>query len=268
MKFVIPSLSRTNIIINKSLKLLVEKYKIPENNIYIFVINQELFEYDKNIKKLYPDINLVIGPLGLNNMRNYITSYFPENTELVCIDDDITDLLFLQIDENITDIKSSKRYKLISFNKELFHSFLKDAFNKLYTNNATLFGIYPVRNGFFMKDLPEVTYDLRFIVGAFWGCINKKDNCRKLFLEEKEDVERTLLSYTFDNCIIRYNHITLVTNYYKEKGGMQSRNTNRIEKSKESCEYLLNKFPNYTRLYTSKKTGVYEIRLRDKSSNN
>lgn len=267
MIFVIPSLSRANTIINKSLKLLINNYEINENSIYIFIIQEELKEYEDIIKTLYPNINLIIGPLGLNNMRNFITSYFPENTKIVCMDDDIKDLLFLKINEDIQNIKSSKRYKLISLDKELFNNFLTDAFDKLYNNNATLFGIYPVRNGYFMKDLPEITYDLKFIVGAFWGYINKKDYCRKIFLEEKEDVERTLLSYTFDKCVIRYNHITLVTNYYKEKGGMQSRNTNRIEQSKESCKYLLDKFPNYTKLYTSKKTGVYEVRLRNKLGN-
>lgn len=265
MKFIIPSLSRQNLIVNKTLKLLVNEYNIDENSIYIFVIQEEFDEYTKTIKSLYPNINIIIGPLGLNNMRNFIHSYFPENTELVCIDDDIKDLKFLKINNEIKDIKSSKRYELQSFNRENFMKFLEDAFNNLYKNNATLFGIYPVKNGYFMKDLPEITYDLKFIVGAFWGCINK--SYLNVFLEEKEDVERTLLAYTFDKCVIRYNHITLDTNYYKEKGGMQTRNEDRIETSKESCKYLLSSFPLYTSLYTSKKSGIYEIRLRDKLLN-
>ena len=38
MKFIIPSLSRTNLIVNKTLKLLVNEYNVDENSIYIFVI--------------------------------------------------------------------------------------------------------------------------------------------------------------------------------------------------------------------------------------
>jgi hypothetical protein len=48
---------------------------------------------------------------------------------------------------------------------------------------------------------------------------------------------------------------------------MQARNEDRIETSKESCKYLLSSFPIYTTLYTSKKTGIYEIKLRDKLRN-
>ena len=78
MKFIIPSLSRTNLIVNKTLKLLVNEYNVDENSIYIFVIQEEFDGYTKTVKSLYTNINIVIGPLGLNHMRNFIHSYFPE----------------------------------------------------------------------------------------------------------------------------------------------------------------------------------------------
>ena len=52
-------------------------------------------------------------------------------------------------------------------------------------NNIGLFGIYPIKNGYFMKDLPEKTIDLRFCVGTFWGCINNHNI--QINIEEKED---------------------------------------------------------------------------------
>ena len=51
-------------------------------------------------------------------------------------------------------------------------------------------------NHFFMKD--TITTNLRYIVGAFYGTINRHDSNLKLYLEEKEDVLRTLQYYKKD----------------------------------------------------------------------
>ena len=258
--FVIPSLSRVKTLATKSLNLLVDRYNVPCSSIFIFVIREE-FEAYTSLYALYPKIRIVVGPLGLHNMRNHIRLYFPVSTQMVCLDDDIDDLCIMRVDESIIDKTKASRYPLVSMSSTEFGAFINDAFETLRATNLRLFGIYPVRNGYFMKGLPYKSIDLRFCVGAFWGCINDHSTDLVIHIEEKEDFERTLLYYKKDRGVLRFNTICPKTKYYKEAGGMQSTSIDRTESSKVSCAYLIDRFPEYCKLYTSKKSGIYEVRL-------
>ena len=253
MIYVIPSLSRIETLKNKSLQILKN---VPRQLIYIFVVKEEYEEYRKNIEQ---PINVIIGPLGLHNMRNFIRLYFPEGTKMVCMDDDISQLYIMKENMSIDNKKTAARYPLYPLNDL---SFLDDAFNTLEKTGLKFFGIYPVKNGYFMKTLSYKSSDLRFCVGAFWGCINEHSNDLMINIEEKEDFERTLLYYKRDKGVLRFNTICADTRYYKEKGGLQSRGLDRKETSKLSCTYLIATFPEFCKLYTSKKSGIYEVRLK------
>lgn len=247
-KIVIPSLSRPTILCQKTLKV-CQTASIPLDKIYLFITESQKCSYISEIEKHgFCGINIITeSPVGLDKVRNFITDYFDEREYLLHLDDDIDSLYKLD----------PVKYTLIEITDiiELFNN----AFEICKRKNIGLFGIYPVRNGYFMKDSPEISYDLRFCVGTLWGCIN--DKSIKISIEEKEDVERTLLYYKKYGKILRLNYITIKTNYYKTPGGMQNGVTNRIETSKESCKYLLETYPEYTRLYTGKKSGIWEIKL-------
>jgi hypothetical protein len=123
-----------------------------------------------------------------------------------------------------------------------------------------LFGVYPVNNPYFMSN--SITYNLRFIVGPFWGIINRHNKNLKLTIDEKEDVERTILYYREDKKILRYNNISFKTSYYIEKGGMQTENKDRKEESFKSSIYLSLKYPYYCHLKPKKKkSGFTEVIL-------
>lgn len=261
MFFIIPSLSRTTIILQKTLPLLIEKFGIQQTTIYVFVIEEEYLEYFHQITTKYPNVQIQTGPLGLHHMRNHIRKFFPEGTKMVCLDDDIDDIVEMREDLSIENKKSCKRYPLHSLTSQEFQILLSNAFQILEERKIHLFGFYPVKNGYFMKSLPNISYDLRFCVGSFWGCINQHSSNLLLSIEEKEDFERTLQYYTQDSSVLRYNHISPVTNYYKEKGGMQSRGMDRKKTSVKSTQYLLDNYPNLCRLYTAKKNGIYEVKL-------
>jgi len=263
--FAIPSYQRSSLLASKTLAMLCH-FQIPMENVYVFIVKEDQYSYESSlVSYINQGLHLEIGPLGLHHMRNYIRSYFPEGCELIQLDDDIEDLYSMQEDSSIEDIKSCKRYPLYKMTLQEFHSMIDAAFHYLRQHQLHLFGIYPVRNGYFMKDLPEITLDLRFCVGVFWGCINQHKNELQLELEEKEDVERTLRYYVQDKGILRFNRIVPKTNYYKTPGGMQARPYSRIDSSKASCNYLMTHFKPYCKLYTSKKSGIYEIRLLTKS---
>jgi len=255
----IPSYKRSKILFNNTFNLCL-KWNIKLSNIHIFVVEDDYEDY-KNVLADYLDVKIIIGPLGLHNMRNFITKYFPNDTPILHMDDDISDLVTLNIDYSVDDVKSSKRYKLVPFVPlNSMSEWISFAFEYTKNHSATLFGIYPVKNGFFMKDSPEITTTLKFCVGVFWGIWN--DHNILINIEEKEDFERTLLCYDKDKKIIRFNWIAPVTKYYKTQGGMQYHNKDRKHESKISCDYLLNNWSQYCKLYTSKKSGIYEIRFK------
>jgi hypothetical protein len=83
----------------------------------------------------------------------------------------------------------------------------------------------------------------------------------KLTINEKENAERTLQHWVIDNAVLRFNNIGIETKYYKNKGGMQSEGKNRKEEALKSAYYLNKKYPNLTKIYLGKKSGVPEIRM-------
>ena len=84
-------------------------------------------------------------------------------------------------------------------------------------------------------------------------------------MDDKEDFERTIKYYIQDGGLIRYCNISVVSSYYREKGGMQETRTN--ERILKSAEKLVETYPNLCSLYLGKKNGFAEIKLRDKKKN-
>jgi hypothetical protein len=108
---------------------------------------------------------------------------------------------------------------------------------------------------------PNITTDLRFIVGPMWGMINRHRNDLKLTIDEKENSERTLQFWVADRKILRFNNIGIETKYYKNKGGMQSEEKNRKLEALKSVHYLHKIYPNLTKIFLTKKSGMPEIKM-------
>ena len=150
--------------------------------------------------------------------------------------------------------KSKPKLKKLS-NLKLF---VKDAFDECKDNNAFLWGIYPVDNYYFMRK--TITKDLRYIAGGVFGVINRKSKDLKLWLEEKEDVLRTIQFFVKDGAVIRYNYIGIKTINFA-KGGM-SFNRDRIKEGKTAVEKLHKKYPSFTRIkLPTKSHPYYELNL-------
>lgn len=260
----IPSYCRTQVLLKCTLPLCCTTWGIPQSRIFLFVVEDQECSYKQEVHSRFPDVQIVCGPVGLHHMRNFIHQYFDEDIAVLHMDDDIGDLMLMHEDTSVDNKKSCQRYPLqsISHTYKDMGTWISSAFEHTKSVGASLFGVYPVKNGYFMKDLPAITYDLRFCVGAFWGMWNRKD--MQIHIEEKEDFERTIQAFCLDGVVVRFNRICPVTNYYKTKGGMQSRFMNRLETNRISCEFLVKKFPNLCTLYHGKKSRM-EVRLRAKA---
>ena len=255
----IPSYNRPELIQNKTLSLL-HKHNINPKQIHIFVADRE--QYDLYKTKIPRDLynKLIIGVKGLKNQRNYINNYYPEGYHIVEMDDDIDKIVELVMIRkgSRSSSRSQSTKKTLQPIKNL-DEFIKQAFSRCISNGIFLWGVYPLANSHFMTD--TITTDLRFIVGPFWGMINRHRPDLQLTIDEKENSERTLQHWVIDGTVLRFNNIGIETNYYKNKGGMQDEGKNRKEEALKSVQYLHKQYPKLTKIHLGKKSGVPEIKL-------
>lgn len=244
----VPSYNRPELCNEKTLAML-KTANIKKKNVYVFVANkQELKRYNEVLdKNLYHKI--VLGKKGLVPQRQFAMEYFKQGEHIVFFDDDVVEV----------DLSLSKRFKSGSLD-----NFFKSAFNDCKKYKSFLWGPYPVYNPFFRKPRPEMTTDLRFIAGPFFGIINRpKLKSIKLTItrhnDQKEDVERTIRYFKNDGIVLRYDKIAVKTQYYASKsdyGTFEQR-----KKPMEQAAYnLLKAFPEYGTV-VKKTTGMTEFKL-------
>ena len=240
----IPSYKRASQLQNKTLSCL-SQLGIQKELINIFVVQEEYQLYLEVLNPLYYN-KIIIGKLGLVYQREFIQNYYPANTCIVSLDDDIE-----TIDLSLVNYKS-------------LHHFFDDAFKKCYDNGVYLWSVYPVLNPFFRETKKPITIGLHFCIGAFYGFINRFDNDLTLKLTRegnKEDVERSILYWLKDGKTLRFNKIGFKTKYYGigGLGGLKDR----LEIMKSATIELNNGFPSFTRIKI-RKNGLYEIVFKEK----
>lgn len=245
----IPSYKRSQICNEKTLKTL-KKMNIPSSKIYVYLANkEEEVEYEKILdKKLYN--KLVVGIKGLVPQRQFIMEQWPEGKHIVFFDDDVASI----------DLSMSKIFKGKSLD-----FFFKHAFKECKKMKSFMWGVYPVFNPFFRKARDEMTICLNYIVGAFYGIINRP-NLKSIQLTltkengQKEDVERTIKYFIEDGIVLRFNKIGFETKYYGKSGGLGTFEA-RLKPMLEASKLLKKTYPEYGEIST-KKNGMTEFRLK------
>lgn len=229
----IPSYKRATVCNEKTLSTL-KKHKIDVSRIYVYVANQEEFDTYKQTldKAMYH--KLIVGKKGLVPQRQFIMEQWPAGKHIVFLDDDVASI----------DLTMSARFK----GHDLDY-FIKQAFKECVTNHSFIWGVYAVFNPFFRKTRPEITTSLNYIVGAFYGIINRPSlKTIQLTLTksngQKEDVERTIKYFIEDGIVLRFDRIGFVTKYYGKEGGL-GRFEDRLKPMKEACERLESKYGDY-----------------------
>lgn len=245
----IPSYNRAETLRDKTLAML-KSYRIPADHITVFVA-------DGDQKKLYKETlvpgtygSIVVGIKGLMEVRNFISDYYPIGTPLVCFDDDLKG--FIEYTEETARHEKPLRSLL---------GVIKRGFEECIKHGASLWGVYPSPNGYFMK--PTVSTDLKICIGSAWGCINpgtKGSKGVKLTMSEKEDYERSLLYYLRDGHIIRLNFVSPLTAYFKEPGGLQE--GDRKKRMRAAVDTLVKRYPDYIVENPRRKSGYAEILFR------
>jgi cellulose synthase/poly-beta-1,6-N-acetylglucosamine synthase-like glycosyltransferase len=246
----IPSYKRANFCNEKTLTTL-NNQKIDPKKIYVYVANKEEYDTYKNVlnTKLYN--KLVVGKKGLAPQRQFITDQWPENKHIVFLDDDVESI----------DLSLSPLFK-----KHNLNYFIEHAFDECIKNKAYIWGVYPVFNPFFRKPMSEMSTSLKYIVGAFYGIINRPNN-KQIQLTitkengQKEDVERSIKFFIEDGIVLRFNKIGFTTKYYGKEGGL-GRFEERIKPMMDASKKLKEKYPDYGRIKI-RKNGMAEFVLKN-----
>tara|TARA_Y100000401_G_scaffold116906_1_gene123916 strand:+ start:6713 stop:7462 length:750 start_codon:yes stop_codon:yes gene_type:complete len=245
-KIAIPSYKRSDIIKDKTLKLLND-YGIDKNRITIFVANKDEEKLYK--KSLYNKYKIVVGVPTLNAQRSFITKYYPKGTRLMQFDDDLTDCLIKLDDKNLVPIK------------DLEKEFIEKGFKICEKLKSNFFGYYAVPNPFFMKK--RIQTKLCYVCGGAFGEILTHDKFIDTETNHGEDYERSIRYYIKNKKVVRFDYIYFKTKGYVGEGGLQTiRNKKYIF---NSISRIANMFPQYCDMYVRKTTGNAELRLRDKT---
>ena len=224
IKICIPSYKRASSITDKTLKML-KHYNINSNQIYIFVVLEELEDYKNATENKY---NIIVGFKGLASQRNYITNYFNEKTLILMLDDDIISFNEMKDEKTLIPVKDIKEVIINAFNMCLLH-------------NAYIWGIHQTtHNPYFMRN--SITFDFSFLVGHMYGFINRHDEDLKITLDIKEDYERTIKYFLKDNILVKLNAYCCKTKTYNNLGGIQEEMSDRTIASHLSSNQLIQKY--------------------------
>jgi hypothetical protein len=225
-KYVIPTYGRPDVVRDKTLALL-HTYKIPKEQITLFVANKEEYEiYTKNVPaSLYGSI--VIGVPGLVQQRTFIMKYYAAGTYLISFDDDVSALWELQ-GEKLVPLTSLKKV-------------VQQGFHLCKQWGYHMWGIYPTKNAGWMS--PQPSTNLKFLIGHMYGIINRKI---KLQAPLKHDYELTLENAVRDGGVIRLNHIVASTKMGKT-GGINTPVKERRAIYAKVIDYLVKKYPGLVR---------------------
>jgi hypothetical protein len=238
MDFVIaiPSYNRALKLRQQTLQYLADQ-GIPAAMITVFVASQaEKTIYQHHLQiGTYGDI--VIGVLGLDKQRDFIQDYYPENTWILQMDDDIKSIKFLN------------QRSLISLCHRMFQITTEQ--------EAGLWSIYPVNNLFYCQE--RVVVGKIFCVGCFFGIINKKD--LKTLNACGEDKWRSLTCYIRDGATVRYDGACPNTVYNAKGGLFEHRNLHRTQEILE----VVKEFPDLCTV-KYRKNGTAEVYWRPQVS--
>lgn len=228
-KIAIPSLKRSNLLLEKTYKFL-NKHKIPDNKIYIFVIDNEFEIY----KTTFPNCNIVVGRFTAKNNKNYILDYFDKNTFILQLDDDIKDMY------EATDKKTL-------INLQDLDKFIRDGIELLKKEECNILGVYPIKNpGFMFGNKEAVSQQLNYCCGAV--LLMKNHHLVQRSLNLIEDFEFSLKNYLNNGKILRNNRICVEANQYTASGGLQYNNNRNIQNKLIEIKRLVNQYPQYVKL--------------------
>tara|TARA_Y100000004_G_C8925986_1_gene417660 strand:- start:607 stop:1371 length:765 start_codon:yes stop_codon:yes gene_type:complete len=233
-RFVIPSWKRPTILRDKTLAFL-KQMEVPKELIDIVVetevMKTEYLEHN-------PGYNVVVSnTFGIMGKRNFVRTYYQYKTDLsyiVCIDDDIDMLMDWDV----------------PMTADRFYEVIEESFIQCEMNGATMWGVSPFHNTFFMKN--NITTCLKYICGAFFGLIIDRDHPPlQTDYDHYEDFDFSCQHFLRDKALIRNNGVSIITKYFNPNGGITEwygGKEQRKEAQKQDALRFIEQYPRMARI--------------------
>jgi hypothetical protein len=219
----IPTYNRVKELGEKTLALL-ERHHISKDNIFLFVVEEEREAY----KNAYPTYQIITGVLGLGAQKNFIVNYFPLDTKIVKMDDDV---------EDVWRVRGAEKKKGPIDN---LHELIVEGFTECENHNRRLWGVtvFAHYNSRYMED--RITITPAFCTGSLYGFFNNKFNgINSGWCEDKE----YCLEYSSrDRGIVLFKGVACKTKI-GAPGGLNKKFDERKELHIADMKVLADKYP-------------------------
>ena len=213
-----------NILFNNYAYKFIQQNQLQDKSILLVQNDEDEKKYKRfNIKQ-------VRCPHGKQKAINYMMAQLPLDSNIVCVDDDISCLI---------DVCGNRVEDINNLFIEMFETMKEE--------NITLSGVYPVANTFFMKARPAITTCLTFIVGACFLFINKYIPLQS---SGKDDYIFSIENFNYAGKLLRYNHIAVK---YQYKAGIES---------SDDLKNFIDNYKDYISYVKYKKNGKTSIILK------
>ncbi len=222
---------------------------IDPSNICIVVGGQDQKDLYAPLFEEFPGLQMFVMPqAGIQYAVEAVRTMYPPGTRVIHMDDDVE-----AIEENV----GGKLYPAADLN-----AVFAEGFFSMAAANTELWGLYPVRNAFFMK--AENTSDLKFIWAGFYGFISNPDPDLKTSCKMKDDFERSILYFKKFGAVVRLNRFCCKTKFWTTSGGTAGQDLERLHLA--DAEYLANTYPQFATLRKKKGFGGVDVSLRQKKN--
>lgn len=247
----IPTYARVKALTTKTLPTL-DRMKCDRDKIHIFVANEE--EREKYDAALNGEYRLIVGVKGISRQRKFYHEWFPADTKIVSIDDDVEDVLQKQDNRMVPTT-----YTLDALAEE--------AYGYCEQVGARLWGLHHGTNAFYMKN--EIWAGLRYCAATLMGTYAHDwifcDPNRRM-TNTGEDHHSSLRGFVRYGANIRFEYLGFKQDWFGEGGNAQCvAEEDGVERNIRHRDELLKVHEQYAdlcKVIYHEDTGITALRLK------
>lgn len=241
----VPSWNRADLLATTTLALLRERGVSPDRvTVFLDADDPRLQGYESLAQDLGVAVQ-VSSVKGINAQRRVISEHYPIGTPVVCLDDDVSDVVRAVDPKTLAPVAD-------------LDAFFREAFTDTAARDLFVWGVSAVTNAFFMQSKPSV--NLKFLIATLWGFYSRPGHpVHDTRVEVKEDYEQSLRAWFYDGGVYRLNDVSAKADHYKAPGGCQDYRD--PEASRLAAAQLMEDWPGLVRLNAKRKSGHAEILL-------
>jgi len=230
----------------------LDNLKADKRNIYIFVATEE--ELRKYQEVCGQDYTYIVGVAGIGGQRKFINNYFPAETKIFCVDDDIREVMqkgekkLQPVDLTLDEIVEMGYYWAEKF-------------------GSRIWGINHTFNNFYLKD--EICVGLKYILGTFMGTYAKDwiwQDADRPIVNTGEDHNTSLRAFVRYGSIIRFEYLCLNTDTFTDGGNatatLERDGVPRMVKHHENLQAVAERYPDLAKVRFMKDTGNATMRFK------